>query len=347
MKTIILCLALLAPLAAQQVFPPAGAAAAGATGDVQAKSSTGGLAASGINCVAGTCSIGTTVIDPTLGLTVGSKIGGVTLSTLTGIIQMTAGVPSVATVSSAWSAATPATNTNVGNFLMGNGTVMGFTGTGIVNANQINGTAFAGTSGSVVSFGASNIPADSGIATSTLVKGAAALTTTGAIPFQSGTTGTLTQSANLLFTGTGQLSLIHGNGEGLNIKYVSGNNNISIDSSSIQAYSNTGHTTGSTLSLNGGNDGPVCVGQTNTSCGVTFGVYNGKGVSGSTSILFKEGVAQSTNQVFGIYANNGTTKRIDLTNDIFSVTSTLNIVGASFTWNGKTCTLSGATPSCV
>lgn len=64
---------------------------------------------------------------------------------------------------------------------------------------NINGVAFTGTAGNLVKFNTTTTPGDSGIATSTVVLGAAALTTTGAIPIQSGTTGTLTQVTGLTY----------------------------------------------------------------------------------------------------------------------------------------------------
>lgn len=49
------------------------------------------------------------------------------------------------TAATAWSAITPATNTNAGAFTLGNGTTLNYSGTGVVDANQYKGGAASGT----------------------------------------------------------------------------------------------------------------------------------------------------------------------------------------------------------
>ena len=78
--------------------------------------------------------------------------------------------------------------------------------------------------------------------------------------------------------------------------------------------------------------------------GVRF--MNTTASTGVTRGWFQEGAGQTTSEVFGVYANDGTTKRIDLTNNIFTVTSTLNVAGSSFTFNGHTCTIVSTVVTC-
>jgi len=75
---------------------------------------------------------------------------------------MAAQVGLSATTSTAWSAVTPATNANAGNFNMGNGTVLGPTGTGVVNANQVNGATIPVSQTSLASDSSGHIIAGSG-----------------------------------------------------------------------------------------------------------------------------------------------------------------------------------------
>jgi len=91
-------------------------------------------------------------------------IKAVTTGTIIGTptVVMAAQVGLSATTSTAWSAVTPATNANAGNFNMGNGTVLGPTGTGVVNANQVNGATIPVSQTSLASDSSGHIIAGSG-----------------------------------------------------------------------------------------------------------------------------------------------------------------------------------------
>lgn len=114
-----------------------------------------------------------------------AKINGTALSGLaTGVLKntVTSGVPFISKVALT-EPATAATLT------LADGSTLA-----TVGAFTVTLTATAGTS--------LTLPTSGTLATTTstdFVKGAAALTTTGAIPFQSGTTGTITQNASLTF----------------------------------------------------------------------------------------------------------------------------------------------------
>lgn len=92
--------------------------------------------------------------------------------------------------------------------------------------------------------------------------------------------------------------------------------------------------------------GHVAIGINNLSTTGTVLIADGTATTGITRAIIQEGAGQSTNEVFSVYASNLTTKRIDLTNNIFSITSTLNIVGSSFTFNSHTCTIVSTVVTC-
>jgi hypothetical protein len=113
------------------------------------------------------------------------------------------------------------------------------------------------------------------------------------------------------------------------------------------AFENGDIMTGSTVGSIAAGAG-LDVARNDYTTNITFRVWsNQQDQSSITRAQIREGAVQAANEVFGVYANNGTTKRIDVTNNIFNVTSTLNIVGSSFTFNGKTCVLSGSAISCT